>query len=345
MGVSGHAMRGLQPAGWLLVGTFTILGWIALHAGLLGLPLGALVLSWFFKYAFAVLESTAHGRPTLPVMSIEMVNPLEQRPLLQGLWCVIAWAPLWLPGGAVGLVAALLLSALLPATLAILGAGDRPIDAFNPASIARVIRGLGSSYFPILGFLALLCFAILWFVRHGHHPVLLWALVQVCTLAACSVLGGAVFERREALGFEAEFDPERTSEREASEREKARNRMLDEVHVPKRIRELDRLAEPLVPWIASASGATLADDARVIHARVRSWGDPAALGSITRVLVARLLADRQDSLALSLLVLARRDLPGLRAATDEETRRLAAHARATGQSRLAEQLEREVMGG
>jgi len=69
----------------LLVAVFSVLLRLAVHAGLLGLPVLLIIGSWFFKYAFVLLDHAAHGRPGAPVLSAEDANPLgEMRPLLYG---------------------------------------------------------------------------------------------------------------------------------------------------------------------------------------------------------------------------------------------------------------------
>src|SRR5215813_1982859 len=68
----------------VLLGTFTLGGVLVAKAGLLGIPMGLILLSWFFKYCFVLLDSITAGSESPPVLSLEMVNPLdEQRPLAQ----------------------------------------------------------------------------------------------------------------------------------------------------------------------------------------------------------------------------------------------------------------------
>ena len=77
-----HLRRPLRPAPLLLIVAFAYFSHLPLVRGLLGLPLRLIVLSWFLKYAFVVLDTAARGLGEPPVLSLEMVNPLdEQRPL------------------------------------------------------------------------------------------------------------------------------------------------------------------------------------------------------------------------------------------------------------------------
>src|SRR3979411_426592 len=69
-------------AGVLIV--FAVLLSMASHAGLMGLPMALILTSWFFKYAYVLLDHTARGFDEPPTLDIEMVNPFnEQRPLAQ----------------------------------------------------------------------------------------------------------------------------------------------------------------------------------------------------------------------------------------------------------------------
>jgi hypothetical protein len=69
----------LRTAPLLLIGTFSVLLMVALKAGFLGIPLGLILLSWFSKYSFILMDHAAEGAAEPPVLSIEMVNLLSER--------------------------------------------------------------------------------------------------------------------------------------------------------------------------------------------------------------------------------------------------------------------------
>lgn len=46
----------LRMAPLLLIGTFSLLLVLATKAGFLGIPLGLILLSWFTKYAFVLID-------------------------------------------------------------------------------------------------------------------------------------------------------------------------------------------------------------------------------------------------------------------------------------------------
>src|SRR5215467_13053854 len=110
----------------VLLGTFT-LGWVLVaKAGFLGIPMGLILLSWFFKYCFVLFDSITAGNETPPVLSVEMVNPIdEQRPLAQAaiivFGCLLVRAIFDYLGRAAGFVAGSALLVELPAIVAVLG--------------------------------------------------------------------------------------------------------------------------------------------------------------------------------------------------------------------------------
>ena len=74
----------LRGAALVLVVSFTLGQVLAVRAGLLGIPLAVILVSWFFKYCFVLLDAIVAGEEEPPVLSAEMVNPVsEQRPLAQ----------------------------------------------------------------------------------------------------------------------------------------------------------------------------------------------------------------------------------------------------------------------
>lgn len=185
-----HALRPLHPTALLLVGSFALLFALAGQAGLLGLPLALITFSWLFKYAYRLLDDVAEGIDEPAVLSLEMVNPVEQRPLVQLAICIAAYAAARWVGGTGGVALAGLFLLVLPASVAVLGASDRVLDAVNPFALARVIRGLGVSYVVILGVVALYAIVLI-----GLERLPLWALVKYAAaqgllLSAFSLIGG-----------------------------------------------------------------------------------------------------------------------------------------------------------
>lgn len=70
----------LRVAPLLVIVIFSVLLTLAKHAGIFGIPMLVIVGSWFFKYAFVLLDAVIDGHREPPVLSMEMVNPVEQPP-------------------------------------------------------------------------------------------------------------------------------------------------------------------------------------------------------------------------------------------------------------------------
>ncbi len=151
-----YLLMPFHAAPLFLVGTFAILWWFALHAGyFLGIPLALMLTSWFFKYCYVLLDAVVAGQHELPVLSVEMLNPVdEQRPLFQAVMVVFEALACWWVYQHVGPVAGIALGAVLlsalPATVGLLAISDSWVHALSPLAIWRLIKGLGVTYLSTL---------------------------------------------------------------------------------------------------------------------------------------------------------------------------------------------------
>src|SRR5580704_11903486 len=91
-----YALRPARGGAAAVLVAFAILLAIAFNAGVLGIPLALILISWFFKYAYILFDHTARGFDEPPVLDIQMMNPVdEQRPLGQVLILCIVGALLY----------------------------------------------------------------------------------------------------------------------------------------------------------------------------------------------------------------------------------------------------------
>lgn len=224
-----------RPSGLLLIGVLAIGFGIAVRAGFLGIPLGLMMLFWLLAYSWVLLEHVAHGAREPPVLSIEMVHPLAAaRPLAQLGIVLLAVALLRAIARPLGptllrVLEGLLLLAL-PASIAASGIARHWWQALSPATLWALARGLGVSYLVLIA-LALLATAGLL----GLHALGLpfWLLCLGFTFAWLSLhatIGGALFEARDALGFEAMQAPERAALRHSAQQDQQRARFLDGIY-------------------------------------------------------------------------------------------------------------------
>ncbi len=71
----------LQSSVMLMIICFAALATLGERAGLIGLPLPLILISWFFKYTFVLIVHIVDGGPESPVLSTDMAGVFEQRPL------------------------------------------------------------------------------------------------------------------------------------------------------------------------------------------------------------------------------------------------------------------------
>jgi hypothetical protein len=221
----------------VLIASFALGLTLATKAGLLGIPLALILLSWYFKYGYVVLDSTFRGFDDPPVLSVDMVNPAsEQRPFGQLLIIAVffggtrAIEPLIGATVVSGLRMAAL--ALLPASVAVLGVTRSVFEAVNPSVLVKTIRILGLSYLVLVAAVALPV-AIAWFlfVRGTDlHLTLALAFLMFGGLATFSLIGGVLYDKRAELGIDAWKAPERERERADRETNKRHERVIDELY-------------------------------------------------------------------------------------------------------------------
>jgi hypothetical protein len=288
----------------VLVVTFTIGFLLAMRSGLAGLPLALMLLSWFFKYCFVVLDSALAGRNELPVLSVEMVNPFdEQRPLGIGLLILAAVAAVFAAKAYIGLGTALVLATVfglvLPASVAVLGISGNLFLAAWPPRLFETLRGLGSDYI-------LLNLAILIVAAIAYAPIALsvpvWmsiAALQWLFLMLFALIGTSVFERRIEFGLDSRTPEEHRAERDRREHEQARQRMVDHAY------EYFRHQKPLEGWheidtwlkTHARGDRTLPEYHAVLEAAC-GWDDVRPGDRLANELIGWLLARRQGGMAL-----------------------------------------------
>jgi hypothetical protein len=225
-----------RPTVLLLIAVLTLGFLLALNGGLLGVPMGLLLLIWLFNYAYVLLEQIGNGAREPPVLAIEMVNPVnEPRPLLQLLIVLVAYAGLQLLATHVSPVLAVALGILvgiaLPASIGALGVGDHVLQAVNPLALWHIMCSLRLAY---IGIVALVLFYGLSLSLLADRALLpQWLLIpatQFAWLSVYALIGGSLYEQREALGHEPIDTPERRAARARRERELERARFMDTIY-------------------------------------------------------------------------------------------------------------------
>jgi hypothetical protein len=322
---------------------------IGLRAGFYGIFVILLLSSWFFKYAYVLLDSVANGRKDTPVMAVEMLNPVdEQRPMAQLIICgAFAWGA-YKVGGAAGIVLGLVGLLYLPVSVAVLGASARALDAVNPLALTRTIIGLGPYYFAIMGVSIL--YALLLFVLAGSGLPLSVKIAAslFLILSLFSGLGSAIFERRHRLGYEPTESPERTHEREERERSHERARALDLAYGEARSGNFAAGTNTLLQWLREHDVLDMERDARFFFEQARQWQDEKAFAFVSRFLISRLLESGKTGAVVEIADGVLQRSPHLQLGTSSDTLKIAQLARAAGRRaltvRLLSEFEKQFPG-
>jgi len=182
-----------------------------------------------------LLEQIAHGSREPPVLAVEMLNPVhDARALLQVVIVMLVAGALILLAHSTGALTAAGLAivalAALPASIAVMALGDDKWHALHPLVLWRTAHAQGGTYLIVIA-TALAYGALLWLAARAD----LWLLAQLMLgvfawLSCYALIGGGIFEHRDALGHEPIDSPERRAARRAGELEQTRKRFLDTVY-------------------------------------------------------------------------------------------------------------------
>jgi hypothetical protein len=337
-----HAVLPFRPAPLVLVATFTLGLGLATRAGIIGIPLALIIVSWFAKYCFALFDAAVAGQEP-PVLSVEMINPVsEPRPLAQALIIVAAYKLLTLLESALGefalITATALLLTILPANITLLGISRNPFYAVYPPALVTLIRGLGRDY--ILALLAtLVCVALVYGVARFVPTGVTLVLIQLAFLFIFAVLGGAVHENRLALGLSIRTTQEHRSEREQREHTAERHRMLDRCYALVQLRRTADAWREIEQWVrVHCVGVNVFKEFPPLIEATASWDDPTIADRVTNDYLARLLAVGENGVALDVVERRLLSNPTFLPAAPANPRRLAELARLAGKGALQRRL-------
>ncbi|HEY4366196.1 MAG TPA: hypothetical protein VGN07_03110 [Steroidobacteraceae bacterium] len=333
-----HLLRTFDQTILLLVGAISVGLGLASGAGLLGVPLALILISWFFKYAYALLDEVAHGVEQPPVLSMEMVNPLTQRPLAQLAICYAAYAGiLWTHGWLRGTLIVFLLVAL-PASVAILGVSGKFLQALNPLALLTVIRALGRYYIAVMLAVAAASLLVFWIMPTSLWLIAKLAIAQLAVLAVFNLIGAALYEHRDELDLEVMHSPELSAQRAELERLRRRGRMVDEIYTQARVRKYAAIESILTPWLDATNVTELRTDAPHIVTSAIQWNDRQALRVVAAACVARLHSARQTIDALDVFEAALGFDPTFRLGQIQACVELAELAKAAGRRSLTRKI-------
>jgi hypothetical protein len=305
----------LRGASLVLILTFSVLLLIAAGGGLLGLPLAMLTISWFFKYGFALLDHVADGVNEPPVLSYEMINPVnESRPL--GLLAIVftystAAEFLGYKLGhevttglrALGLV-------LLPAIIMAQAAGNF-WQSLNPAVLLHIVRRVPGSYVLIWAVLAgfwWLASVLVQWTPAAELPFgvsiplpqsVRVVIVMYAWLASFALIGGVLYVRRKELGFEPTHSPERAAEKARRERQREIDQLIDRIFAEWRGGAYGNAWRTIEAHLQNSPRPS--EDLRELFARAQQWPDGRLAYRLAQELLPQLLIARRTGDALNIV--------------------------------------------
>jgi len=329
----------LYPASLMFVGITAVL--LAVVEATAPFPLIKIIpnfflLSWLFKYAYHMLEYAADGRTAPPVLDSEMLGPFEQRPMVQMIVCAIAlWIAVTLAGIA-GLILAILVITLLPASIAVQAIERSALKAVNPLILWRFVRGLGP-YYALILVAAGLCSLALWALLSGPRRGFVdYALSELLFLSVFGLIGGCCFLRRLEIGFEPRSSPERRVELLQQDDARQRAAVLDEVYGLVRVRRSSHAAQRLEQWLADRSPEQVAADGTAAVTAALTWDSALGKATVVQTVVTHLMRRGSGQEALERVEQALRSLPTFSLDSEPDAVMLADLARRLGQTRFAE---------
>jgi hypothetical protein len=345
----------LRGASLVLIVLFSFLLLLAAQGGLMGLPLALIVLSWFFKYGFALLDRVADGVNEPPVLSYEMVNPAnESRPL--GLLAIVALFYLLTgmlqPALGAGVVTALrAIGLLLTPAIIMTQVMDGFFESLNPLKLLQTIARVPDSYVLILASLAgawwLATALVIWlpaaelpfFISIPAPHVLRIVIVMYAWLASFAMIGGVIFVRRAQLGFEPSHSPERAAAKAERERQREIDQLIDRIFAEWRGGAYGNAWRTIEKHLSSSPRP--GEELQLLFQRASQWPDQRLAHRLAQELIPQLLAARRAGDALNV---ARTQLKAdvrFKPLKAEDTIKLIELARDAGERRIA----RMLLGG
>ncbi len=276
-----------------LVLVVTPLTGLANAAGMFGVPLLAILAGWIWSYAFLIVESLAEGQD-VPVVSIERTNPWhEPRALAPPLLVLGAGWVASVGGGvsqSVAAIAAIVLAALLPASVALLATGCGLGRALWPPALLSVAGGLGLRYVGIL-LVGSLYGTALGLLGPRAPSLLVVAAGQLALYSLGALLGRSLHRRREALELDPIAAPERAHDRTAALAGQDAERLATEMYGLLRVRRDTEAWSLAEDWLALAPADPT--PCRWLRDRALAWGEARFADRLDAELVARLVSARR----------------------------------------------------
>jgi hypothetical protein len=329
----------LQTSALLWIALCAMVGSFAINAGIIARLQSVLLLclmtTGMVSYSFALLDAVALGKREAPVMSVEMLNLLEdKRTLVLMLVVALLTCGAWYLHAPVlaGIVAML----LMPAIIGMLTISGHVLVAFDPREWLKLVRWLRGDYLVAASWwVGLAGVAWLFYEQwRGAPGFVREALLLYGWLAGFTLLAGAIHARRD----EAEFDwvEEVQLAPDTAALARTHDRAIDHIYAFWRGGAHHNAWQALIEQVTASSDAIA--ELQHIYRRALAWPDQRLADRIAQEQITRLLAARRTGEALDLTRDRLAAQPTFRPRTAGETRRIAELARAAGDRRTEHRL-------
>lgn len=290
----------LKTAPLLVIIIFSLLLMLAMQASLFGIPLAVVLLTGFCNYSFLLLDSVADNHVEPPVLAVEMMNPVSgQRTLV--LLVTIAVFVAAAHGGAVllgrgfYLPAALVSAMILPALIGVQAVTGSALQALNLYAGLALMRRLGSDYLLTVVFMAACVFA--WTIAGALPSIVRLALAMYLWLAAFTLLGGVLRERRDDVGIDDSPTPALLDDTAHAQR--ARDQFVDRIYAQWRGGAHANALHTISVQVDAANDPL--KELRWLYAATRKWPDSRLANKLAQQLLPRLLLARHTGEALDIV--------------------------------------------
>jgi len=339
----------LRGASITLIVLFSFLLLIAAKGGLMGLPLALIILSWFFKYGFALLDKVADGVNEPPVLSYEMVNPAnESRPLgllaIVGLFYLLTGMLESTLGSELVTVLRAIGLVLVPAIIMV-QVMDGFLESLDPSRLLQIIARVPGSYVLILVLLAgswwLATMLVTWLpaaelplsISIPMPHVARVATLMYAWLASFAMIGGVLYIRRAELDFEPSHSPERAAKKAEHERQREIDQLIDRVFAEWRGGAYGNAWRTIEKHLSSSSRPS--EELQLLFQRASQWPDQRLAHRLAQELIPQLLAARRTGDALHVARAQLKTDAKFKPLKGEDTIKLIELARDAGDRRIA----------
>ncbi len=217
-----------SPRPLMLMLGLAIIAALLTRPGIIGLVASVLIWGVTFKYAYAILQSTAGGNLTAPKLDAstlyENFGPvIKQIGIYIALFFAVglAFAHLGAPGGILFIILATL---FLPAMIILLVTTESLIQAINPVMFVTLALRIGWGYLLMFFFYSILGGAPALLGRHAIQylppvaQVFLFTLVKVYyTFIAYHLMGYVILQYHQNIGYRVDFEDFKTEDTEAEQ--------------------------------------------------------------------------------------------------------------------------------